>query len=449
MKKYSNILFTIMLVLAVFCEWGGRSGASDQTYAEAYRREQERINLLSTSDRTQVKDLSGQLSHAADVDDYETAIGLAHSILRIDPDNYLAHIQLAFGYASQDRFSDAREQLDWVVRHFPSSPLIIFGEALLSARAGNIPMALDYLEQAYRAKLYMYLLLARPSAVWPEEITQEPDFQFFSQPNIDRVSMQFQDSSQFASYFATFPVSADTLFRAAKQALERNDDDVIFADKKARVAYSDLVRHGILGFPNYKRYLVMVTSDAPGSLATLNVKLFKYRPDRDEPVVQLKKPRLQPDKDPTSVKGSIEDFVKDVQKELRRSGLPLSKDDVPALNHNSLAAVQIKEEQVFARRQAAKEAKVAAAKAALRQQEQERARAARRSQRQLLLQDHAEEWVDAILDGRVMEGMPEAAIIAAIGEPTQKEVISQTEELWSYPSIKLLISGKRLSFVVK
>lgn len=110
---------------------------------------------------------------------------------------------------------------------------------------------------------------------------------------------------------------------------------------------------------------------------------------------------------------------------------------------------QRREEEAARARQVQLENEREAAEAA--ELERERIKQAERQaanqRRQQLVAQFSATQADAIITGNLALGMTSAAVLAARGEPTGKEVIPPSEELWTYGRERVVLSKGRVTYI--
>ena len=117
----------------------------------------------------------------------------------------------------------------------------------------------------------------------------------------------------------------------------------------------------------------------------------------------------------------------------------LQREEEYARQRREAAAAQEREE---ARAAAARKREEARAAEARRQQ----AEAAEAHKRELVAR-FGEDAANAIVNGKVINGMGIDAVIASIGTPQSKVAASASEEMWSYPSQKVVFTNGKVSYV--
>jgi len=81
-----------------------------------------------------------------------------------------------------------------------------------------------------------------------------------------------------------------------------------------------------------------------------------------------------------------------------------------------------------------------------RREEQAKIDSARLAKIELLKQKYPEEWVDAILDNKVIKDMSKDAVIEAKGKPSKKELLG-AKEMWTYGTNTIIFTGNTVSFI--
>ncbi len=75
------------------------------------------------------------------------------------------------------------------------------------------------------------------------------------------------------------------------------------------------------------------------------------------------------------------------------------------------------------------------------------AQAAAKAERiESLSRQYPEEWVQAILNNKVLVGMNEAAVVDALGQPNSKENLGG-DVLWTYGELSIIFSASKVSFI--
>ncbi len=105
------------------------------------------------------------------------------------------------------------------------------------------------------------------------------------------------------------------------------------------------------------------------------------------------------------------------------------------LKHRQIAAIKRHQEE-----EAARERRAAAA--AKRRQE-----AVATAHKQDLITRYGHSAADAILKGKVKNGMSKEAVIASIGKPQHRIAASSSEEEWTYPSKQVIFTNGKVSYV--
>jgi len=77
----------------------------------------------------------------------------------------------------------------------------------------------------------------------------------------------------------------------------------------------------------------------------------------------------------------------------------------------------------------------------------ERSRAAQNARRSDLVSRHGAATADAILAGQVNAGMTPQQVIEARGQPSRREDLTPTEQIWHYGSERVMFSNGRVTFV--
>jgi len=122
-----------------------------------------------------------------------------------------------------------------------------------------------------------------------------------------------------------------------------------------------------------------------------------------------------------------------------------------AANRDVAASIQRVNRLLGAEQQLAAEeaARVLASEAEARRSEAaaQQSRAARDARRSDLVSRHGAAIADAILAGEVNPGMTQQQVVEARGQPSRREELTPTEQIWHYGSERVMFSNGRVTFV--
>lgn len=244
------------------------------TLEAALRQEKERIDKIEAIRKEEVLSLQANGVQAMKNQNWNAAIQTYNKLLEMDPENYEANVNVGGAYAMLNEFDQSFRYLQKANELIPSAPHPYVNMVYAYARKGDKDYAIESLQNAID-RGYKDLAYLKKDKDLPEGFKQDPRFKELTGLTLAKLTASIKDASFFDDHFQEFTYRYEDAWSAVEQVLSKQGDKIIQSDKETGVIVTDLSRHGILGFPTYTKYYILLEKITENS-CKLSFKLFAY-----------------------------------------------------------------------------------------------------------------------------------------------------------------------------
>lgn len=240
----------------------------------ALRQEKERIDKIEGVRKEGIIPLQANGVKAMKDHNWNAAIEAYSKLLEMDPENYQANVNIGGAYAMLNEFDQSLHYLSKANQLIPADPHPYVNMVYAYARKGDKDRAMGALQNAID-KGYKNLSHLKKDTDLPEDFRQDPRFRELTGLTLAKLTASIKDASFFDDHFREFPYRYEDVWPAVEQVLNKQGEKIIQSDKETGFIVTDLTRHGILGFPTYTKYYILLEKITENS-CKLSFKLFAY-----------------------------------------------------------------------------------------------------------------------------------------------------------------------------
>jgi hypothetical protein len=191
----------------------------------------------------------------------------ANLSVKLISEQYLQAMQKALDAFDAGKFADSRTAISAALTIEPND-----SEAIkLQAKIGEAE------QNAEKARLE-----AEQKKAMENRLVYEQQFQ--------QLTASVQDSGMFVTYSREYSSDFDKVWNAVINVLKQQADKIARSNQENGLIMTDLTRHGLIGFPHYDRYLLLVER-IDSNTTKINLKLMMYWVDFSNSMTGIQRPQ--------------------------------------------------------------------------------------------------------------------------------------------------------------
>lgn len=244
------------------------------TLEAALRQEKERIDKIEAIRKEEVLSLQANGVQAMKNQKWNSAIQTYDKLLELDPENYEANVNIGGAYAMLNEFEQSIHYLSKANQLIPADPHPYINMVYAYARKGDKDRAIDSLQNAIN-RGFKNLAHLKKDTDLPEDFRQDQRFKELTGLTLAKLTAGIKDAAFFDDQIQYFSHRYEDVWAVIENVLKDQKEKIIRSEKETGIIVTDLSRHGILGFPTYTKYYILLEKITENS-CKLSFKLFAY-----------------------------------------------------------------------------------------------------------------------------------------------------------------------------